>query len=99
MKFLGTRTTARSERSTPCTVERIERTIDGRREVVPVPGSDIDYPADLVLLAIGYTGPERSLVERFGVALDARGSVAVGADYQTSVAGVFAAGDARRGRV
>ena len=78
-------------------VDRIEKTAGGR-EVVAVPGSDVDQPAQLVLLAIGYTGPEPSLLERFGIAPDARGNAKVGEDYQTSVPGVFAAGDARRGQ-
>jgi glutamate synthase (NADPH/NADH) small chain len=54
--------------------------------------------ADLVLLAMGFTGPARpGLIEQLGVALDARGNVAT-EDYQSSVPGVFAAGDARRGQ-
>jgi glutamate synthase (NADPH/NADH) small chain len=54
--------------------------------------------ADLVLLAMGFTGPVRSgLVEQLGVDLDARGNVATN-DYRSSVFGVFAAGDARRGQ-
>ena len=55
--------------------------------------------ADLVLLAMGFLGPVRSgLLEQLGVALDARGNVAAGADFMTSVPGVFAAGDLRRGQ-
>jgi glutamate synthase (NADPH) small chain len=56
-------------------------------------------PADLVLLAMGFTGPERSgLVDQFGVELDDRGNMARGADYATNVEGVFVAGDAGRGQ-
>ena len=56
--------------------------------------------ADLVLLAMGFTGPVKpGIVEQLGVKLDARGNVeANDRDYQTSVPGVFAAGDARRGQ-
>ena len=62
-----------------------------------VPGSELEIPCDLLLLAMGFTGPEASpLVRELGVALDGRGNVAV-TDHQTSVPGVFAAGDASRG--
>jgi glutamate synthase (NADPH/NADH) small chain len=65
----------------------------------PVPGSAFSIDADLVLLAMGLTGPEKKgLVEQMGVELDARGNVKTGKDYQTSVPGVFAAGDMRRGQ-
>jgi glutamate synthase (NADPH/NADH) small chain len=65
----------------------------------PIPGTEFTLDADLVLLAMGFTGPVRSgLLEQLGVALDARGNVAAGEDYQTSVPGVFAAGDVRRGQ-
>jgi glutamate synthase (NADPH/NADH) small chain len=65
----------------------------------PIPGSDFTLDADLVLLAMGFTGPVRGgILEQLGVALDPRGNVATGADYSTSVPGVFAAGDLRRGQ-
>jgi len=65
----------------------------------PVPGSEQEFPADLVLLAMGFTGPVRSgLVDELGVELDARGNVKADDDYMTSVPGVFAAGDTRRGQ-
>ncbi|MCW5979762.1 MAG: glutamate synthase subunit beta [Bryobacteraceae bacterium] len=64
----------------------------------PLPGSEIEFPADLVLLAMGFTGPVRGgLIEQLGVELDPRGNVKT-ADYMSSVQGVFAAGDARRGQ-
>jgi glutamate synthase (NADPH/NADH) small chain len=54
---------------------------------------------DLVLLAMGFLGPVRSgLIEQLGVTLDQRGNVATGEDYMSSVPGVFAAGDVRRGQ-
>jgi glutamate synthase (NADPH/NADH) small chain len=63
------------------------------------PGTEKQWKADLVLLAIGYTGPEQlGLLKQLGVVLSNRGNVEAGADYQTSVPGVFAAGDARRGQ-
>ena len=65
----------------------------------PIAGSEFVIDADLVLLAMGFTGPVRGgMIEQFGVALDQRGNVAVGDDYQSSVPGVFAAGDMRRGQ-
>ncbi|HVA42074.1 MAG TPA: glutamate synthase subunit beta [Acidimicrobiales bacterium] len=65
----------------------------------PVPGSEFEIPTQLVLLALGFVGPERSgLLEDLGVELDARGNVARGPDWQTSVPGVFACGDMGRGQ-
>ncbi len=64
----------------------------------PIPGSEFTVDADLVLLAMGFTGPVKSgLVEQLGVQLDARGNVWAD-NYATSVPGVFAAGDLRRGQ-
>ncbi|HEX5434705.1 MAG TPA: glutamate synthase subunit beta [Candidatus Angelobacter sp.] len=65
----------------------------------PVAGSEFAMDADLVLLAMGFLGPVRQgLVEQLGVNLDARGNVATDANYMSSVPGVFAAGDLRRGQ-
>jgi glutamate synthase (NADPH/NADH) small chain len=64
-----------------------------------ISGSEVAIEADLVLLAMGFTGPVRNgLIEQLGVALDKRGNVATSANYMSSVPGVFAAGDARRGQ-
>jgi glutamate synthase (NADPH) small chain len=63
----------------------------------PVPGTEESRPADLVLLAMGFLGPEPALLEALGVERDERGN-ARAASYATSVDGVFAAGDARRGQ-
>jgi len=63
----------------------------------PVPGTEESRPADLVLLAMGFLGPEPALLEGLGVERDERGN-ARAASYATSVDGVFAAGDARRGQ-
>src|SRR4029079_18444199 len=58
-----------------------------------------ELPADLVLLAMGFTGPERSgLLDQFGVRLTDRGTVWRDANWMTSVPGVFAAGDMQRGQ-
>lgn len=65
----------------------------------PVPGSDFTVEADLVLIAMGFTGPSKSgLLDSLGVALDSRGNVSTDALCMTSVPGVFAAGDMRRGQ-
>ena len=65
----------------------------------PQPGTEFAVEAELVLLAMGFLGPVRAgMLEQFGVALDARGNVAAGTDHMTSVPGVFAAGDMRRGQ-
>jgi glutamate synthase (NADPH/NADH) small chain len=62
-----------------------------------VPGTEESRPADLVLLAMGFLGPETPVLDRLGVQRDGRGNVDA-ARYATSVDGVFAAGDARRGQ-
>ena len=71
---------------------------DGRRAPRERAGTERVLPAGLVLLALGFTGPEPALPQALGCALDARGTVAHGADGMTSVAGVFAAGDCARGQ-
>ena len=72
---------------------------DGRPQPHEVPGSGRVVPAELVLLALGFLGPERKgLVEALGVKLDERGNVVTDAEKMTSVPGVFAAGDAVRGQ-
>jgi glutamate synthase (NADPH) small chain len=65
----------------------------------PVEGTAREIPADLVLFAMGFTGPERDgLVEQLGVELDDRGNIVRDAAYQATVRGVFVAGDAGRGQ-
>jgi len=65
----------------------------------PIAGTEFTLDADLVLLAMGFTGPVKNgMIEQLGVKLDARGNVATDDNYMTSVAGVFAAGDMRRGQ-
>ena len=68
-------------------------------KVTPVAGTERELPAQLVLLAMGFTGPERdTVVSQLGVSLDERGNVARNEDYATDVEGVFACGDAGRGQ-
>jgi len=65
----------------------------------PIPGSEFTIDADLVLIAMGFLGPVRNgMLEQLGATLDPRGNVAADAQYLTSVPGVFAAGDMRRGQ-
>jgi glutamate synthase (NADPH/NADH) small chain len=63
----------------------------------PVPGTEETRPADLVLLAMGFVGPEPLVLDQLGVERDERGNASA-VFYATSVDGVFAAGDARRGQ-
>lgn len=64
-----------------------------------VEGTERELPAQLILLAMGFVGPQRAgVVEQLGVDLDERGNIVRGRDYQTSVPGVFVAGDAGRGQ-
>jgi glutamate synthase (NADPH/NADH) small chain len=71
----------------------------GRWVMEEVPGSAFEIPAELVLLAMGFLGPEREgMLAQLGVKIDGRGNVATDEDYMTSVPGVFSAGDMRRGQ-
>ena len=72
---------------------------NGRARFVDVSGTEKIYPADLVLLAMGFVGPERKgMLEQFGVELDPMGNVKADADKRTSVPKVFTAGDMTRGQ-
>jgi glutamate synthase (NADPH) small chain len=64
----------------------------------PIAGTERELPAQLVLLAMGFLHPEQSLLDQLGVEKDPRGNVKTAKPYITSVDGVFAAGDARRGQ-
>ncbi len=72
----------------------------GRPQMKQIEGSGFELKADLVLLAMGFLGPQRAgMLEQSGVALDGRGNVAADTvAYATSIDGVFAAGDMRRGQ-
>jgi glutamate synthase (NADPH/NADH) small chain len=74
------------------------RAPDGRAVVTPVPGTEREIPADLVLLAIGFDGTDAvEALSQLGLERTARGTVAVNGSWQTSTPGVFAAGDAHQG--
>ena len=65
----------------------------------PIAGSEFVMDADLILLAMGFSGPVRNgMIDQLGAKLDQRGNVETGADYMSSISGVFAAGDMRRGQ-
>jgi glutamate synthase (NADPH/NADH) small chain len=81
-------------------VVRVEPVREGGRVVFrEIPGSGFVLPCELVLLAMGFVGPERpGLLEQLGVALTERGTVKRDASWMTSVPGVFTAGDMQRGQ-
>ncbi len=75
------------------------RTPEGQMIPQEVAGSEKVHPADIVLLAMGFMGPEGSLVDQFGVDKDPRSNILAQYDqFATSKPGVFAAGDGRRGQ-
>ncbi|MDQ7949061.1 MAG: glutamate synthase subunit beta [Pedobacter sp.] len=85
------------------TVVEVEWEIDANGRPMgfkEVPGSEKDYPCELVLLAMGFLHPQKKgLLEKLGVELDERGNVkAIEGNYQTNIPKVFAAGDMRRGQ-
>jgi glutamate synthase (NADPH/NADH) small chain len=70
-----------------------------RPELKEVPGSERTWDCDLVLLALGFTGAEKTLADQFGLDMDFRTNIkATTKDYVTNVPGIFAAGDIRRGQ-
>ena len=71
----------------------------GRKVMREIADSGFTLPADLVLLAMGFLGPERKgMLEQLGVAINERGNVATNAEKMTNVPGIFAAGDMARGQ-
>ena len=94
-RFIG-----RSERVTGIEIADVSWTVsgDGRPELRDVPGTAQVIPADLILLAMGFAGPEPALPRAFGCELDGRGNIKTGTDRMTTVPGVFAAGDCVRGQ-
>ncbi len=71
---------------------------DGRPNFEKVEGSDFELPCQLVLLALGFTGPAPAIAEHLGVTLGPRGTVARDSSWATDVPGIFVAGDAGRGQ-
>jgi glutamate synthase (NADPH) small chain len=74
-------------------------TDNGRPAMKEIAGSEFELPCELVLLALGFLGPEPdTMIAQLGCELTDRGNVKVGDDYQTTVPGVFSCGDMRRGQ-
>ena len=81
-----------------CTIEWY-KDAQGRQTFREVEGTTKEWPCQLVLLAMGFLGPEKKgAIEELGLALDPRGNVKTDENYASSVEGVFAAGDLRRGQ-
>jgi glutamate synthase (NADPH/NADH) small chain len=79
--------------------EVVQEIVDGRPTFVKIEGSDFELPADLILLAMGFVGPQRDgLLEQLGVDLTDRGNVARDERWATNAAGVFVCGDMGRGQ-
>ena len=71
----------------------------GHTEMREISDSVREWPAELVLLALGFSGPEpNSIVRSYGLKLDKRGNIRTDRNYRSNVPGVFAAGDANRGQ-
>ncbi|MGA1776861.1 MAG: glutamate synthase subunit beta [Flavobacteriaceae bacterium] len=81
------------------TVEVYWKKVPGERpQLIEKEGSEKEWPCDLVLLALGFTGPEKSLPEQFGLNFDERGNIKGVNNYQTNKKAIFTAGDCRRGQ-
>ena len=94
-EFIG-----RDGRVSALRTHRVEQVFaEGRMSFEPIEGTEQEFAADLVLLAMGFTGPERNeLIDGLNVDLDARGNVTRDGEYQTSVDGVYVCGDMGRGQ-
>jgi glutamate synthase (NADPH/NADH) small chain len=71
---------------------------NGRPQMVEIAGSEFELQADLVLLALGFLGPEQGPIAELGLKTDERSNIAADENYMSSQPGVFACGDARRGQ-
>ena len=81
------------------TVEVEWKKIPGERpQLLEIEGSEKEWPCDLALLALGFTGPEKTLPEQLGLQLDDRGNIKGINQYQTTKDHIFTAGDCRRGQ-
>ncbi len=71
----------------------------GRRPMKEIAGSEFTLDCDFIFLAMGFLGPvQKGMIEEIGCELDGRGNIKTNPDYMSSVEGVFAAGDMRRGQ-
>jgi len=71
---------------------------EGRPRLQEIPGSEKEWPCDLALLALGFTGPEKTLSEKLGLEVDERTNIKADTNYQTNIPNIFTAGDMRRGQ-
>ncbi len=96
-KFIGSN--GKIEKLVTVNIEFVPSENGGRPQMSEVPGSEKEWPADLVLLALGFVGPETDgVIKDLGLELDGRGNIGSDDKYMTNVPGIFAAGDARRGQ-
>jgi len=75
-----------------------EKTSGQKLNLKEIPKSEKEWPCELVLLALGFTGPEKSLPEQFGVNLNEKNNIFSNNNYQTNKSNIFVAGDCRRGQ-
>ena len=75
-----------------------KKTSGQKPKLEEIPGSEKEWPCELALLALGFTGPEKSLPEQFGVELNKNGHIFSKNNYQTNKSNIFVAGDCRRGQ-
>jgi len=82
-----------------CVKVELKKDISGCSVMQELKGSEFEIESDLVILALGFLGPEKKgLVQELGLELDQRGNVKTGCDFMTSKKGIFACGDMRRGQ-
>jgi glutamate synthase (NADPH/NADH) small chain len=100
--LINTRRLVGNEHGDVKEIETIEiewdHTPGGRPEMCECPGTEKTLPVDLVLIAMGFVGPDPSLPTAFGCKIDHRGNIVHDEDFMTTTPGVFAAGDCSRGQ-
>ncbi|WP_029035412.1 glutamate synthase subunit beta [Salinimicrobium terrae] len=74
------------------------KTESGAPRLQEIEGTEKEWPCDLALLALGFTGPENTLSQQLGLEVDTRTNIKAGDNYQTNVPNIFTAGDMRRGQ-
>jgi glutamate synthase (NADPH/NADH) small chain len=95
--FLGSEGKVRKLKTVEVEFQKNEETGAGR--FVEIAGTEKEWPADLVLLALGFVSPETyGIFEELGLEKDLRGNIKTEGNYMTNVPGIFSAGDCRRGQ-
>ena len=79
-------------------LKTVEIKWNSNNEIEEIEGSEKIWPAQMVLLALGFLGPEKSIAEKFKLKLDERGNIQSDKHYKSSKNKIFVAGDARRGQ-